>query len=541
MRAGSVHEMLVQGALFHDRYRVVRNIKVGGMGAVFEVHDETTNRRRALKVMHPGAVDNAAMRGRFTQEATVTGGIESEHLVQVLDAGVDTSTQMPFLVMELLVGEELASMVKRRGPLPETEVVLYLSQVALALDKTHAAGIVHRDLKPENLFVTTRDDGKPCVKILDFGVAKVTAATTLAQTTAVVGTPLYMAPEQIHGEAAIRPAADVYALAHVAYALLVGEAYWRPELLQMPSVYALFSKIAEGMFPEAPSVRAARRGVVLPLGFDAWFHQVAAREPKDRPERATTAIALLADVFRIPISSHPPGPLLPMAEAVPPSVPSRRISARPPRLRPSERRERIRVSDEAAPSSAPPGSQRHRTRFSEGTLLFDAQPKTETRTNLPTRPPPPDRKTISPKGMLDDQGLVGLLDAEYRHSVTMGIPFSVLVLQCRDATPPTRLHGALGHDRTISELVHLVRALGPERSTIARWADDTVVVVVRASRGQTLSPSEARDILAFVGKQLAARDDLPEVRGGFSQFWLTDKSGVDALDRARFAMMPINR
>src|SRR5262249_23049706 len=153
------------------------------------------------------------------QEATITGEIESDHIVRVSDAGIEPESSMPFLVMDLLSGEELGSMVSRRGALPPAEVVLYLSQVALALDKTHAAAIVHRDLKPENLFVTTRDDGTPCVKILDFGVAKVAVASSLAKQTAVVGTPLYMAPEQIRGSRAVGPKADLYALGHVAYTL----------------------------------------------------------------------------------------------------------------------------------------------------------------------------------------------------------------------------------------------------------------------------------------------------------------------------------
>ncbi|MDI1450532.1 serine/threonine-protein kinase [Polyangium sp. 6x1] len=521
-----VSSMLVTGTLFHDRYRVVRSIKSGGMGAVFEVHDEPTNRRRALKVMHPAVLENSVMRGRFAQEATVTGGIESEHLVQVLDAGVDTATQLPFLVMELLVGEELGGMVKRRGPLPEAEAVLYLSQVALALDKTHAANIVHRDLKPENLFVTTRDDGRHCVKILDFGVAKVAVATTLAHTTAVVGTPLYMAPEQIHGDGGIRASADIYSLAHVAYTLLVGEAYWRPELLQLPSVYALFGKIIAGELPEAPATRAARRGVQLPAGFDEWFRKVGARDPRERPERATTAIGQLADLFRVPLSVPPSAPILPLSELPPPSQAGRRISQRPPMSIPTPRSSRDRLRDDPTPPpSAPaPNSQKARSRFSDAPVTYEPTLRSEV------------------KGVLDQQGLVEILDAEYQFSANTGIPFSVLVFQVQDPPraegPRARPFTGLGLERTVGELVHLARALGPAKSTIGRWPSNTIVVVVRASLGITLSPSEARDILAFVGKQLAERDELPEIRGGYSQCWLTDRSGMDALDRARFALKP---
>src|SRR6185503_6920383 len=113
------------------------------------------------------------MRARFRLEASVASQIESEHIVQVFDAGVDDETGLPFLVMELLRGESLGAALERRGRFAGDEVVTLLNQASLALDRTHAAGIIHRDLKPENLFVTARDDGTPRLKVLDFGIAKV--------------------------------------------------------------------------------------------------------------------------------------------------------------------------------------------------------------------------------------------------------------------------------------------------------------------------------------------------------------------------------
>src|SRR5580704_14466774 len=195
---------LQTGAVFHERYRVVRSLKAGGMGAVYEVVDERTNGPRALKIMLPGMLADPDLRARFALEAKVTGNIASDHIVRVSDAAIDEPTGTPFLVMELLQGQELGSMLAKRGPLPPAEVVLYLHQAALALDKTHAAGIVHRDLKPDNLFVTYRDDGSPCVKILDFGIAKVVVESTSRMTHAV-GTPIYMSLEQVRGEATIGP------------------------------------------------------------------------------------------------------------------------------------------------------------------------------------------------------------------------------------------------------------------------------------------------------------------------------------------------
>lgn len=293
------------GALFHGRYRVVRRIKAGAMGAVYEVVDETTNSTRAMKVMLPEVVEDPDLRARFALEAKITGGIESDHIVRVSDAGIDAAAGTPFLVMDLLRGEELGAMVKRRGPLPPAEVVTYLFQVALALEKTHAAGIVHRDLKPENLFVTTRDDGTPCVKILDFGIAKMVAQRTQAQATRAIGTPLYMSPEQLRGDGAIGPRADLYAVGHIAYALLVGEPYWMEEGSGAEAIFALLTKVIRGA-EEAPSARAARRrGVTLPPAFDAWFQRATAVEPELRFEQVRVAVAALGDALDVPTARAP--------------------------------------------------------------------------------------------------------------------------------------------------------------------------------------------------------------------------------------------
>jgi len=200
--------VLAPGAVFHDRYRVVRCLKAGGMGAVYEALDLNTDGPRALKVMLPSTIEDPELRGRFSLEAKVTGNIESDHIVRVYDAGVDDRTKTPFLAMELLRGEELAVILKARRALPGAEVIVYLWQMSLALDKTHAAGIVHRDLKPENLFVTRRDDGSPCLKILDFGLAKVLLQNSPSQGSQTMGTPLYMAPELVKSEDMVGPAAD---------------------------------------------------------------------------------------------------------------------------------------------------------------------------------------------------------------------------------------------------------------------------------------------------------------------------------------------
>lgn len=270
------------------------------MGAVYEVHDNVTNGSRVLKVMLPHAQDNESLRARFAEEARFSGSIESDHVVRTFDAGIDDDTGLPFLVMELLRGEELGKMLVRKHHLAPSDVITYLHQAALALDKTHAAGIVHRDLKPENLFLTRRDDGSPCLKILDFGIAKLVQEGQAAASTMAIGTPMYMAPEQAEGGRAVGPRADIYSLGHVAYALLTGRPYWTEEFNQLGSLIAFFLRLSKGI-AEPPSVRAARAGVILPQAFDDWFVQATSTNPEHRFSRSTTAIRALAQAFDIPL------------------------------------------------------------------------------------------------------------------------------------------------------------------------------------------------------------------------------------------------
>lgn len=287
---------LPNNSLFHERYRILRGIKAGAMGAVHEARDERTNSPCALKTMLPGVLDDDTARTRFEQEAKITGDIRSDHIVRVTDAGVDEPSGMPFLVMELLEGEELGSLLKKRGHFPIEETLLYLTQVALALDKAHAASIVHRDLKPGNLFLTKRDDGSPCVKILDFGIAKLMSEGQ-THATQTVGTPMYMAPEQIIGKSALIGApTDVLSLAHITYTMLTGESYWHEEAKKV-GVYALIQNVVAGP-EEFPTKRALRRrGMTLPDWFDAWFARATANHPDDRFQRATEAMADFKENF----------------------------------------------------------------------------------------------------------------------------------------------------------------------------------------------------------------------------------------------------
>jgi serine/threonine protein kinase len=291
---------LTTGQIFANRYEVVRCIGSGGMGAVYEVIHLETERRRALKVMHAHFADSPDFRERFKREARVAAQIDSDYIVDVFDAGVDEATKMPFLVMELLRGEELARTLKRVVRMAPADVVACLYQTSIALDRTHKAGVVHRDLKPENIFLCERDDGPPQIKVLDFGIAKfASSAKGGSGATNSVGTPLYMAPEQFLPGADVTAAADVYALGLLAYTLLVGTDYWHEELERDDNVFS-FALIAMKGPSEAPSARALRvAGMAMSPPFDVWFRKATAVTPQARFGSASEAVRELANALRV--------------------------------------------------------------------------------------------------------------------------------------------------------------------------------------------------------------------------------------------------
>ncbi|TMA33515.1 MAG: serine/threonine protein kinase [Deltaproteobacteria bacterium] len=221
---------LKEGQVLGKDFRILKPLAAGGMGAVYLVEQLSTGRERALKIMHPQFVKSPDSRARFTQEAKVGARIRSDHVVEVVSAGVDDDTGIPWLAMELLDGEELAKRIQRKKFLPPSETLEIFRQLCHALGEAHKNGLVHRDLKPQNIFMArSRRQGEAfTVKILDFGVAKlVQEQQGEGDATKPVGTPRWMAPEQSDQGAAIRPATDVWALGLIAFNCLTGKFYWR--------------------------------------------------------------------------------------------------------------------------------------------------------------------------------------------------------------------------------------------------------------------------------------------------------------------------
>jgi serine/threonine protein kinase len=285
---------LAPGTVFAGDYRIVRTLSVGGMGSVYVALQISTGKERALKLMHRDLVYDPASRQHFEQEATVGARIASEHVVEVQAAGVDAGTGLPFLVMELLQGEDMAARLLR-SPFAPAEAAIVFQQIAHALGAAHDAGVVHRDLKPENVFlaVSLRSNASLVVKILDFGIAKVTEGER--RTTGAYGTPLWLAPEQTErGE--ITPAADVWAMGLLAFAMLTGRSFWRSADGPEMSIASLIQEILFQPIPQ-PSSRAAEMGCNLPQGFDAWFAQCVTRNPRMRLQNARAAHVALAPVL----------------------------------------------------------------------------------------------------------------------------------------------------------------------------------------------------------------------------------------------------
>ncbi|HRG96249.1 MAG TPA: serine/threonine-protein kinase, partial [Polyangiaceae bacterium] len=281
---------LQPGSIFGNDFRIIRHLSSGGMGSVFVVEQLSTGKERALKVMHTEFSTDEAHRTRFESEARVSASIESDHVVEVLAAGVDAESNIPWLVMELLRGETLDDHVTHRGPMAVGAVRECAKQLRHALEQAHLLGLVHRDLKPENLFLASarRDDVPFTLKILDFGIAKwAQEAKGTLKNSQMLGSPLWMAPEQLQTGALISPATDVWALGLIAYFLLTGTHYWSTANSPDPSITGLLIEIASSPMPP-PSERAAQFApdAPLPEGFDAWFERTTSRAMATRFEHA---------------------------------------------------------------------------------------------------------------------------------------------------------------------------------------------------------------------------------------------------------------
>ncbi len=226
---------LVGQTLLDGKLDVERKLGEGGMGVVYRVRHRMTKHARALKVLHAPLASHAGVVKRFMREATVAGQLDCPRVVETYDAGV-LESGAPYVLMELLEGESLADRLEAEVQLAPERAVQIALEALEGLVATHAAGIVHRDLKPENLFLVRDRDGGEHVKLLDFGISKFHLDDeSITATGNLLGTPMYMSPEQTEGAERADARSDLYAMGVILYEALSGatpfEASSLPKLL----------------------------------------------------------------------------------------------------------------------------------------------------------------------------------------------------------------------------------------------------------------------------------------------------------------------
>jgi serine/threonine protein kinase len=294
------------GSLLNGTYRLERVIAEGGMGVVYEAAHVRLPRRFAVKVLgkpEDSRVTSTALQ-RFRREAEIASTLAHPHIVEVFDYQI-SDTGAPYLVMELLDGEDLADRLKRMGRMPIIGALRIIGEVAQALDVAHGAGVVHRDLKPANIFLSKRAGREDFVKVLDFGVSKIIDAATLTHEKAMVGTPLYMSPEQAVGTQELSPASDVFSLGSIAYELLTGR-----RAFAASSIPSILYQIVHGPTPTL-SGRAPGIGPAV----DEVFQRVLHKKRDERFQRAGDFAAALQRVIdrqsgQMPILKLPASPAL---------------------------------------------------------------------------------------------------------------------------------------------------------------------------------------------------------------------------------------
>jgi len=248
------------GEILVGKYRVEQVLGNGGMGVVVSARHLHLDETVAIKFLLPSLAAQETQVARFLREGKAAVKIKSEHVARVIDVGTLDDTGAPYMVMELLEGSDLADLLRKEARIPVDEAVLFVLQACEALAEAHMIGIVHRDLKPANLFLTARADGSPCIKVLDFGISKLRdgamEGAALTHTNGMMGSPLYMSPEQLRDPKNVDPRSDIWALGVILFELVTGsrpfEADSIPQLIMRviadpaPSIVPLLAEVPPG-------------------------------------------------------------------------------------------------------------------------------------------------------------------------------------------------------------------------------------------------------------------------------------------------------
>ncbi|MEK6207419.1 MAG: protein kinase, partial [Chloroflexota bacterium] len=261
--------------LVGGRYELAERIGGGGMADVYRAHDRTLDRDVAVKIMRPAFARDVEFAERFHREAEAMGSIAHPNIVRVLDYG--TSADGPFIVMELVTGGTLRDLMRARGRVDQYAAAQIVAAISDGLEAAHIRGVLHRDLKPDNVLLD--DEGRP--KIADFGIARLAAATAITRAGEVLGTPQYLAPEQMTGDV-VDERADVYALGVILYEMLTGA---------QPTGGTTPSEIVSRRLRVDP--RPPSRLVALAPAMNALVLRALARDPAHRVRRAADLRAAL--------------------------------------------------------------------------------------------------------------------------------------------------------------------------------------------------------------------------------------------------------
>ncbi|MBL8953147.1 MAG: serine/threonine protein kinase, partial [Myxococcaceae bacterium] len=302
-------------------YRIEERIGDGGMGVVYRAVHPIIGKPAAIKVLRHELLEDPEMLGRFLDEARAATAVGHRNIVQTFGFGTLRAGNH-YIAMEYLSGEPLEAFVSREAPLPARVVVELLLELVSALGAAHAAGVVHRDLKPSNLMVMVEPDGKRLLKVLDFGVAKLRGSARPHTTPGIVlGTPAYMAPEQVSGAVA-GPMADLYAVGIIGFELLTG---------RQPFTGAVPDVMAQHLVAEAPALAPTAEPVPAPL--ERLLRQLLSKQPRQRGTTEQARLTLKALARALPGASA--AWLPPVTEVAPelrptrpalPTMPSERAS-----------------------------------------------------------------------------------------------------------------------------------------------------------------------------------------------------------------------
>ena len=296
------------GDLLAGRYEILKLLGEGGMGAVYRARDNELERMVAVKVIRPDLARNAEILQRFKQELILARQVTHRNIIRIFDLG--HAEGMRFITMEYIDGEDLSSLLVKRGKLPAAEAVAIVMQVARGLEAAHAEGVVHRDLKPQNIML----DPQGKVSVMDFGIARSVDASNMTRTGALMGTPTYMSPEQAQGQK-VDARSDLYTLGIILYELLTGKAPFEADNPMATLVRRLHEKPKAPIEVE-PGIPKALNEIVLKMlatqaadryqtasellrDLDTWEAARTGRRPVGAPKQSSLPVLLLAAALAV--------------------------------------------------------------------------------------------------------------------------------------------------------------------------------------------------------------------------------------------------